>query len=67
MYKEQSFPLQVLESASLAGEEVQMPVIGGHKFSTRMSLCLEFQACEMSRDAGGWRGSPHLLHPEAAG
>lgn len=55
MYKEQSFPLQVLESASLAGEEVQMPVIGVTSFPFRMSmsLCLEFQACEMSRDAGG--------------
>ena len=53
MYKEQSFPIQVLESASLAGEEVQMPVIGVTSFPFRMSLCLEFQACEMSRDAGG--------------
>ena len=67
MYKEQSFPLQVMESASLAGEEVQMPVTGVASFPFRMSLCLEFQACEMSQDAGGWRGSLHLLHPQAAG
>lgn len=42
-----------MESASLAGEEVQMPVTGVASFPFRMSLCLEFQACEMSRDAGG--------------
>lgn len=52
MYKEQSFLLQVMELASLAGEEVQMPVTEVASFPFRMSLCLEFQACEMSRDAG---------------